>query len=78
VKRSETINLDSRVQKTKYAIILLLVIPALAGRALEYVLSDGQMACSMMSMQEAPMYELILHELISWESSNKVDPTDPK
>lgn len=78
MKRTKTINLDSRVQKTKYAIILLLVIPALAGRALGYVLSDGQMACSMMSMQEAPIYELILHGFVSSEFSKKWDQTYPK
>lgn len=38
----------------------LLVTPALVGRAFGSVLSEGQIASSMMSMHEAPMYVLIL------------------
>ena len=36
------------------------VTPALVGMVLWYVLSEGQMDSSMMSMQEAPIYVLIL------------------
>lgn len=46
---------DLRVQKTKYAIIRLLVTPTLVGMELGSVASDGQIASSMMSIHDAPM-----------------------
>lgn len=51
---------DSRVQNTTYATILGVVSPEEAGRWFGTVLSDGQMASSMISMQEAPIKVLIL------------------
>ena len=51
----------SHVQKTKYAMSLLLVTPTDEGMLLWYVLSDGQIASSMISMHDEPMYVLMLH-----------------
>lgn len=49
-----------QLQKTKYAINLLLAMPDDDAMLLGYVRKLGQIASSMINMQEAPIYELML------------------
>lgn len=49
-----------RSQKARKAIICLLAAPAEEGREFGYFRREGQMDSSMMSVQEEPIYALIL------------------
>lgn len=51
-----------------------LVTPALVGKELCSVRSDGQMASSMMSMHDAPMYVLMLVVRVNVLDDERIDP----
>lgn len=67
----------SQVQKTKYAIILLLAILEDTAKVFGSALKLGQMDSSMMSMHEAPIYVLMLPKVVIsklWCLSTRICP----